>query len=121
MKVPVIGVIEPGARAALAVGGKRIGVIGTEATIKSEAYAKELKKRAKGVKVSSTPCPLFVPLVEEGWLDTEPTRLIANEYLSPLHDAGVDAVVLGCTHYPLLKPIIGQVLGARVRLIDPAE
>ncbi|HET7457688.1 MAG TPA: glutamate racemase [Gemmatimonadaceae bacterium] len=122
LPVPVIGVAEPGAQAAVASSSSgRIGVIGTTGTVKSGAYDRAIHAIAPHALVTSRPCPLFVPLVEEGWLDTEPTRLIAREYLAPLHDAGVDAVVLGCTHYPLLKPVIGEVLGAGVRLVDPAE
>lgn len=122
LSVPVIGVAEPGAQAAVSSSKSgRIGVIGTTGTVKSGAYDRAIHAIAPTAQVTSRPCPLFVPLVEEGWLDTEPTRLIAREYLTPLHDAHVDAVVLGCTHYPLLKPVIKEVLGGRVSLVDPAE
>jgi glutamate racemase len=122
LSVPVIGVAEPGAQAAVSSSKSgRIGVIGTTGTVKSGAYDRAIHAIAPAAQVTSRPCPLFVPLVEEGWLDTEPTRLIAREYLTPLHDAHVDAVVLGCTHYPLLKPVIKEVLGGRVSLVDPAE
>jgi len=122
LKVPVLGVAEPGAQAAVNTSKSgRIGVIGTTGTVKSGAYDRAIHALAPHAQVTSRPCPLFVPLVEEGWLDTEPTRMIAHEYLSPLHDAHVDAVVLGCTHYPLLKPVIKDVLGSRVHLVDPAE
>ncbi|MFL5578071.1 MAG: glutamate racemase [Gemmatimonadaceae bacterium] len=122
LPVPVIGVAEPGAQAAVAASPSgRIGVIGTAGTVASGAYDRAIHALAPAARVTSRPCPLFVPLVEEGWLDTEPTRLIAREYLAPLHDAGVDTVVLGCTHYPLLKPVIKATLGKSVRLVDPAE
>jgi glutamate racemase len=121
LPVPVIGVIEPGARiaAALTQNG-RIGVIGTTGTIRSGAYERAIRELSADARLTVQPCPLFVPLVEEGWIDKEATRLVAREYLEPLTDAGVDAVVLGCTHYPLLKGVIGDVLGEDVRLIDSA-
>jgi glutamate racemase len=121
VKVPVIGVIEPGARAAVRASRTgNIGVIGTAGTIRSGAYERAIRELAPDARITAQPCPLFVPLVEEGWLDTEATRLIAREYLRPLTDAGVDAVVLGCTHYPLLTPVLTQVLGDTVCLIDSA-
>ncbi|MDA8085783.1 MAG: glutamate racemase [Nitrospiraceae bacterium] len=120
--VPVIGVIEPGARAALkaSVNG-RIGVIGTETTIKSGAYARVLETLSPGVKVFSRPCPLFVPLVEEGWVDNEVAILTAENYLSGFAENGIDTVLLGCTHYPLLKKTIAAVMGKGVTLIDSAK
>ena len=120
--VPVIGVIEPGARAAVAASrGGPIGVIGTAGTIASNAYARAIHQLKPGVKVEQRACPLFVPLVEEGWFEHEATRLVAEEYLAPMRAAGVDALVLGCTHYPLLKPLLARVMGGSVRLIDSAE
>jgi glutamate racemase len=120
--LPVVGVIEPGSRAAArATRTGRVGVIGTQGTINSRAYERAIEALSPDSDITAIACPLFVPLVEEGWLDTEPTRLIANEYLAPLRDAGVDTVVLGCTHYPLLKKVIGNVVGREVRLIDSAE
>ena len=120
--LPIIGVIEPGARAAArATTGGRIGVIGTYGTVNSGAYEKAILAEAPGAHVTSIACPLFVPLAEEGWLDTEATSLIAREYLSPLVDAKIDTLVLGCTHYPLLKRVIGKTVGREVRLIDSAE
>lgn len=120
--VPVIGVIEPGARAALRAAPEGpIGVIGTSGTIGSGAYERAIKGMAPGVTVVSQPCPLFVPLVEEGWFDHPATELVAREYLAPLSAAGVRAVVLGCTHYPLLKPLLARVLGPGVALIDSAD
>ncbi|MFN2564709.1 MAG: glutamate racemase [Gemmatimonadaceae bacterium] len=121
LRVPVIGVIEPGARAAAAATlTGAVGVIGTAGTIRSGAYERAIRELAPDARITVQPCPLFVPLVEEGWTDKEATRLVAREYLQPLADAGVDAVVLGCTHYPLLKPVIADILGDGVRLIDSA-
>jgi glutamate racemase len=120
--VPVIGVIEPGAAAAASVGGERpIGVIGTAGTIASNAYAKAIRRARPEAKVEQRACPLFVPLVEEGWFDHPAADLIAREYLAPLTAAGVGALVLGCTHYPLLKPLLQRVMGSGVRLIDSGQ
>ena len=119
--IPVLDVIEAGARAAVAASpGRRIGVIGTPTTINSNAYARRMHELDPAVRVYSQACPLFVPLVEEGWLDHEVTRLTAQEYLRPVLAEEVDSLVLGCTHYPLLKPLLRDVAGARVRLIDSA-
>lgn len=121
LRVPVIGVIEPGAVAAVrATRTGNIGVIGTAGTIRSGAYERAIRELAPDARITAQPCPLFVPLVEEGWVDKDATRLIAREYLQPLVEAGVDTVVLGCTHYPLLKPVLAEVLGDSVRLIDSA-
>jgi glutamate racemase len=120
--VPVVGVIDPGARAAVgATASGRIGVIGTAGTIASGAYERAIRALRPDATVVSQACPLFVPLVEEGWFDHAATALIAREYLQPLARAEVDVLVLGCTHYPLLKPLLAEVLGPRVRLIDSAE
>lgn len=120
--VPVIGVIEPGARAAVGASrGGPIGVIGTAGTIASNAYARAIHHLKPEAKVEQRACPLFVPLVEEGWFEHEAARLVAEEYLAPVRAAQVDALVLGCTHYPLLKPLLGQVMGPTVALIDSAE
>jgi glutamate racemase len=120
--LPIVGVVSPGARAAVDASTRgEIGVIGTAGTIKSGAYERAIHAIDPSVHVTARACPLFVPLVEEGWLDTEPTRLIAREYLDGLASARIDTLVLGCTHYPLLKPLLGDVLGADVRLIDSAE
>ena len=122
VKVPVIGVIEPGARGALSVTrGGRIGIIGTEATVRSEAYVKAIKLLKKGARITSAACPLFVPLVEEGWWTGKVVTAVAREYMAPLKRARVDTVILGCTHYPYLKPVLADVLGPKVRLIDSAE
>ena len=120
--VPVIGVVEPGARAAVrATKRKAIGVIGTRGTIASGAYERAIRALDGSVRIAGKACPLFVPLVEEGWLDSDATRIVAREYLTPLTRARVDTLVLGCTHYPLLKPLLADVMGPDVRLIDSAE
>src|SRR6476619_3878260 len=120
--VPVIGVIEPGARAAGAASAAGpIGVIGTAGTIASNAYARAIQRRRPDARVEQRPCPLFVPLVEEGWFDHPAAELIAHEYLEPLRQVRVDTLVLGCTHYPLLKPLLQRVMGPEVRLIDSGE
>ncbi|MDD4570832.1 MAG: glutamate racemase [Tepidanaerobacteraceae bacterium] len=119
--VPVIGVIEPGARAAVtATENQVVGVIGTERTIKSSAYEKAIYSLNKEINIHSKACPLFVPLVEEGWLDNEATLYTANTYLKPLKKRGIDTLVLACTHYPLLKLVLRQVMGESVRLVDSA-
>ena len=120
--VPVVGVIEPGARAAVkASRGGGIGVIGTVGTIASNAYVRAIRATAPAVRVEQLACPLFVPLVEEGWFDRPATELIADEYLASLRRAGIDTLVLGCTHYPLLKPLLERVMGPGVTLIDSAQ
>jgi glutamate racemase len=120
--IPIVGVIEPGAQAAAAATKtRRVGVIGTAGTIKSRAYEKEILKLLPDAQVTAQACALFVPLVEEGWVDSEPTRAIARNYLAPLVSARVDTLVLGCTHYPLMKTVIGNVVGREVRLIDSAH
>jgi glutamate racemase len=119
---PVIGVVEPGARAAVrASHGGAIGVIGTAGTIGSGAYERAIRVLAPQARIAARACPLFVPLVEEGWLDRDATRLIADEYLAPLRQDHVETLVLGCTHYPLLKPLIADVMGCKVQLIDSAQ
>ena len=120
--VPVIGVIEPGAKAAVRASTTgRIGVIGTAGTIASGAYTRAIQALRSDAVVEARACPLFVPLVEEGWFDHPATELVAREYLTPLIAARVDTLVLGCTHYPLLKPLLARVLGPAVALIDSAE
>jgi glutamate racemase len=117
--VPVIGVIEPGARAAVEAAGDRpIGVIGTAGTIASGAYERAIHRIAPGSPVLAAACPLFVPLVEEGWFDHPATRLAAEEYLAPLRAGAIGALVLGCTHYPLLAPLIQDIMGPSVTLVD---
>ena len=119
---PVLGVIEPGVKAAVK-GTKtgKIGVIGTVGTIESEAYPRAIRQHGREFEVFGQACPLFVPLVEEGWLTKRSTHLIAEEYLTPLKKYGIDTLILGCTHYPLLKPIISDVMGPDTTLIDSAE
>ncbi|HEY4322296.1 MAG TPA: glutamate racemase [Gemmatimonadales bacterium] len=120
--VPVIGVIEPGARAAVAATRSgRIGVIGTQGTIRSAAYRRALVAARPALELVETACPLFVPLVEEGWFAHPATRLIAEDYLGAARQQNVDTLVLGCTHYPMLKPLIAQVMGRDVVLIDSGE
>jgi len=122
LDVPVIGVVEPGARAAVrATRTGHIGVIGTAGTIRSQAYVRAIHAEAPDARVTALACPLFVPLVEEGWTNHEATHLIAEEYLAPFVRDRIDTLVLGCTHYPLLKPLIGEIIGRSVRLIDSAE
>ena len=122
MPMPVIGVVEPGARAAVAATKEgHIGVIGTVGTIKSGAYERAIRAINPDVMITARACPLFVPLVEEGWTEHDATRVVAREYLEPLIAADIDTLVLGCTHYPLLKPVLREVLGDRVKLIDSAE
>ena len=112
LKVPVIGVIEPGARrAALSTKTGKIGVIGTEGTIRSSAYTAAIKANRPDAIVTTKPCPLFVPLVEEGLTEGAVTRLVAEGYLAPLRDAGIDTLVLGCTHYGILESIIKKIVG----------
>jgi glutamate racemase len=121
-KVPVVGVILPGAEAAvMASKKKRIGVIGTLGTIFSNAYTHAIRQLDSNVKVFGQPCPLFVPLAEEGWIDHKATELIAKEYLFPLTLEKIDTLVLGCTHYPILRDIIDKVLHRGVTLIDSGE
>jgi len=118
----IMGVIEPGAKTAVSsTRNRRIGIIGTIATISSDSYARAIQKRDKEIKVFSLACPLFVPLAEEGYIEKEASLLIARDYLKTLIDVDIDTLVLGCTHYPLLKGIIGRVMGEKVRLIDSAE
>jgi glutamate racemase len=121
-KIPMIGVVKPGAFAAAkaTINGK-IGVIGTLGTISSGAYEKAIHEIDPHKKVYSIPCPLFVALAEEGYVDKKATYLIAQEYLEPLLKKDVDTLVLGCTHYPLLKKVISKIMGKEVKLIDSAE
>jgi glutamate racemase len=120
--LPILGVVEPGVDAALAATRNgRIGVIGTRATVLSGAYERSFSTKRPGVSVFMQACPLFVPLVEEGWLEGDVTRRVAEIYVRPLAERGVDTLVLGCTHYPLLKPVLQQTLGEGIVLIDSAE
>lgn len=118
-RVPIVGMIDPGVREALRrTRNFRIGVIGTRATVQSETYEREIKRLRPDARVFSAACPLFVPLVEEGWLDHDLTKAIAERYLAPLIQKKVDTVILGCTHYPLLRKVIQEVMGPKVTLVD---
>lgn len=128
-EIPVVGVIDPAAGVAVTGGGRgvpveggspppRIGVIGTQATVASGAYARALAQLAPGTHVVSRACPLFVPLIEEGWLDHAVMRKVAEEYLGDLREERLDSLILGCTHYPLVAPLLQDVMGPQVRLID---
>jgi len=120
-RIPIIGVVEPGVPTALkATLNGRIGLIGTRATVSSGVYEKALRRAGKGIRVFSRACPLFVPLVEEGWTRRDLTYSVAEYYLRPLRKRRIDTLILGCTHYPLLKGIIGRVMGKGVVLVDSA-
>ncbi|HPF08842.1 MAG: glutamate racemase [Candidatus Cloacimonetes bacterium] len=120
--IPIIGVIAPGAEVAVRTSHNgRIGVIGTEGTIRSEAYSKAIKALRPEAEVFSFACPLFVPIVEEGWQDHPIAFEVARQYLQELIDLEIDTIVLGCTHYPLLSHIIAKVLGPGISLVDSAE
>jgi len=121
-EIPVLGVIGPGARRATAISKQgKIGVIGTRGTIASQAYVKAIHELAPDAEVISEPCPLFVPLAEEGWTDDEVALQVAQRYLTPFKEARIDTLVLGCTHYPLLRGVIQKVMGPGVTLVDSAE
>jgi glutamate racemase len=119
--VPVVGVIEPGARAATERTRGRIGVIATEGTVNSHAYTKAIHQIKPDVEVIEAPAPLFVALAEEGWANTHVAREVAEIYLEPLLDSGIDTLVLGCTHYPILRGTIEHVVGDNVTVVDSAE
>ncbi|HYY94775.1 MAG TPA: glutamate racemase [Pyrinomonadaceae bacterium] len=121
--VPVVGMIGPGARAAVREVGAsgRVGVIATESTVKSGAYREAIKKLAPAAEVFERACPLFVALAEEGWAETEVARMVAEEYLRELRESRPGALVLGCTHYPILRRVIQEAVGSRVPLIDSGE
>jgi len=122
LDIPVLGVIEPGARCAVRqTRNGRIGVIGTVGAIRSNRYAEEIHALEPRVEVFSKPCPLFVPLAEEGWTDGDVPRRVAVEYLRDFAGHRIDTLVLGCTHYPLLKTVIAEAMGPEVALVDSAE
>ena len=120
LEIEVVGVIGPGARAAVHQNGKRIGVIATESTVQSGAYTSAIKKADASATVIEKACPLFVPLAEEGWADNDVARTIAETYLHDLQ-ARIDTLVLGCTHYPILREVIQETVGTEVGLIDSGE
>lgn len=120
-KIPILGVINPGAKEAVfTTRNNRIGIIGTKATILSGAYEREIKELMPQAKVFTQSCPLFVPLAEEGWINENIALDIAKKYLSFFNKTKIDTLILGCTHYPLLRNVIQEAVGNRVRLIDPA-
>jgi glutamate racemase len=123
LEIPVMGVIDPAVGVAVTSGPpgegpRRVGVIGTQATVASGAFAQAIERVAPGTQVVSRACPLFVPLIEEGWLDHPVMRRVAEEYLAGLGEPSLDGLILGCTHYPLIAPLLQDVVGPRVRLID---
>lgn len=119
--IPIIGVVKPGAKvAAKTTKNGKIGVIGTEGTIDSKIYTRVIHQHNEKAQVLGKACPLFVPLVEEGWLNDPVTVQVAQRYLAPLMDTGIDTLIMGCTHYPLIRSTIHEVLGEEVQLINPA-
>ncbi|HYK05446.1 MAG TPA: glutamate racemase [Thermoanaerobaculia bacterium] len=121
LSIPVIGVVEPGARAAVEKTSGVVGVIATEGTVRSKAYTNAIRSLDPDIEVIESAAPLFVPLAEEGWANTHVAREVAEIYLEPLIDAGIDTLVLGCTHYPILRGTIEQVVGDTVHIVDSAE
>ena len=121
VSVPVLGVVEPGARAAAAVQRGHVGVLGTAGTIRSGAYQAALARLCPGARVEARACPLFVPLAEEGWTHGDIPTAVARRYLADLSQSGVDTLLLGCTHYPLLREAISLAMGPGVALVDSAE
>lgn len=120
--IPIIGMIDPGADAAQkATKNGRVGVIGTLATIASESYSRALHQRDSALEVLSQPCPLFVPLAEEGWTSHPVAQMVAEEYLADLRQQHIDTLILGCTHYPILRDVIQHTVGESVTLIDSGE
>lgn len=121
LDIPVIGVVKPGAKSAIEnTKNKRIGIIGTEGTIKSELYTEYIHGIDSEISVIGKPCPLFVPLVEEGMLHDSVTDEVASRYLSELKKQDIDSLILGCTHYPLLRSTVGKIMGPEVNLVNPA-
>lgn len=121
VNIPMIGVVRPGTRAALeATVNKKIGVIGTEATINSGIYSRYIQESDRDVTIIGKACPLFVPLVEEGLWEDPVTDEIARRYLAELVDSGIDTLILGCTHYPMLRSTVGKIVGQQVTLVNPA-
>jgi len=121
LTIPVIGVVEPGARAAVERTRGRVGVIATEGTVRSKAYTRAIHNLNPNIEVIESAAPLFVSLAEEGWANTHVAREVAEIYLSPLLDANIDTLVLGCTHYPILRGTIEQIVGDKLTIVDSAE
>lgn len=120
--LPILGVIEPGAKKASEVTrNQKVGIIATSSTVKSGKYAKKIVNLNKSIIVTSQACPLFVPLVEEGWFDHDVTYQVAQEYLAVMKKNKIDTLILGCTHYPLLKNVLHNVMGNKVQLVDSAQ
>ena len=120
-QVPIIGVIEPGVDAVLAdPDAQRVGIIATRGTVRSHAYQHALALRRTGLIIHATPAPLLVPLIEEDWLDHPATREVLHTYLDPMLDRGIDTLMLACTHYPLLIPVLQKFLPDGVRIVDSA-
>lgn len=120
--IPFIGVVEPGVKSVLeTTKNKKVGIIGTEATVRSGMYSRLIHKADSSIEVFSKPCPLFVPLAEEGWYENNVARMTASIYLDELISCGIDTLLLGCTHYPLLKHCIGETIGDEVKIVDPAK
>ncbi len=121
LDIPIVGVVRPGARVAVeTTRNKRIGVIGTEATINSHIYRTYIQHMDPEVSVFGKPCPLFVSLVEEGWIKDPITEAVARRYLAELQEKDIDTLILGCTHYPLLRSMVGRIMGEGVTLVNPA-
>ena len=121
LDIPILGVLKPGARVAASVTrNKRIGVIGTESTINSRMYDRFIRAQDPEISVYGKACPLFVPLVEEGWLKDPVTEEVARRYLDELMQKGIDSLILGCTHYPLLRSLVRKIVGEEVTLVNPA-
>ena len=119
--LPILGVVKPGAKVAVeTTANKRIGLIGTEANIRSGVYTRYIKSLDDEAKVFEKPCPLFVPLVEEGWLHDDITLQVASRYLEELKEKDIDTLIMGCTHYPLIRSTIRKVMGDKVNLVNPA-
>lgn len=120
--IPILGVISPGAKEAVKnTRNNKIGIIGTEGTVSSGAYSNKINEIKENINIFSTPCPLFVPIVEEGWSEKEASYMIASEYLDSIKKSEVDTLVMGCTHYPLLNNVVQKIMGEDVLLVNPAK
>ena len=121
LEIPIIGVVKPGAKVAVEkTKNNKIGIIATEATVNSHMYTDVIKKYNQDIEVYTKACPLFVSLVEEGWIKDDVTYEVARRYLKEMQDKDIDTLVLGCTHFPLLRKLIGEVMGPEVELVNPA-